>query len=124
MSTEFRSKEDLLREYFPEKHREREIMHAAQKARAEELARREVRALSSKKSRTKTARLEKYRVAINRASREAGKGAGSVLRFCQFADRDNVPTLPEWRVRSWVEAYGKGLRSQIRGQKLRYSVPS
>jgi hypothetical protein len=65
----------------------------------------------------------KYDTLIRRAAREVGRG--HVKEFCEYLDRDGVPTPAKWQERKWKLAYANPtLGSSIRGVKKRYSRPA
>jgi hypothetical protein len=67
----------------------------------------------------------KFEEIVRRAAKDAGHGRGSVRKFCEFLDRDPVPTPRTWGVKTWMLAYADRKRqSAIRGIKLRHSQPA
>lgn len=71
-------------------------------------------------------RTEEKQELIFLAAREAGSGRGSVKRFCEFLDRDQVPipnslhTIRDKGVKTWLKAHDyRELQSSIRGFKSR-----
>jgi hypothetical protein len=98
--------------------------HAQRKQEAEEIERAKVKARMEAEceaevshSKAKSGELEEYRSKMARAVREAK----SVKQFCEYLDRDAVPTPKAWNVKSWFAAHANpDLQSAIRSVKRRY----